>query len=82
MSGRLQKDNKMTIKAEVKHLKVESRLDWKLRKRAAEIAAANKYPSKVAYRAALVEALKVGDAINVGGVVREIKPTAADGRVA
>ena len=64
------------------NLKVEPRLDRKLRKRAAEIAAANKYPSKVAYRAALVEALKVGDAINVGCVVREIKPTAADGRVA
>ena len=64
------------------NLKVEPRLDRKLRKRAAEIAAANKYPSKVAYRAALVEALNVGDAIVVDGVVREIKPTAADGRVA
>ena len=48
----------------------------------AEIAAANKYPSKVAYRAALVEALKVGDAIVVDGVIRELKPTAADGRIA
>ena len=66
----------------MKELKVEPRLDRKLRKRAAEIAAASKYPSKVAYRAALVEALKVGDAINVGGVVREVKPTAADGRIA
>ena len=67
-----------------KHMRkliVEPRLDRKLRKHAAEIAAANKYPSKVAYRAALVEALKIGDAIIVGGVVREIKPTAADGRV-
>ena len=82
MSGRLQKDNKMKIKAEVKHLKVEPQLDRKLRKRAAEIAAASKYPSKVAYRAALVEALKIGDAIIVGGVVREIRPTATDGRVA
>ena len=66
----------------MKQLKVEPRLDRKLRKRAAEIAAANKYPSKVAYRAALVEALKVGDAIVVDGVVRELKPTAADGRIA
>ena len=66
----------------MKNLKVETRLDWKLRKRAAEIAAASKYPSKVAYRAALVEALKVGDAIVIDGEAREIKPTAADGRVA
>ena len=64
------------------NLKVEPRLDRKLRKRAAEIAAANKYPSKVAYRAALVEVLKVGNAIVVDGVVRELKPTVADGRVA
>ena len=64
------------------NLKIEPRLDRKLRKRAAEIAAASKYPSEVAYRAALVEALKIGDAIIVGGVVREIKQTAADGRVA
>lgn len=64
------------------NLKVEPRLDRKLRKRTAEIVAANKYPSKVAYRAALVEALKIGDAIIVGGVVRDIKPTVADGRVA
>lgn len=82
MSGRLRKDNKMKIKTEVKHLKVEPRLDRKLLKRAAEIAAANKYPSKVAYRAALIEALKVGDAIVIDGEAREIKPTAADGRVA
>ena len=61
---------------------VSPRLDRKLRKRAAEIATANKYPSKVAYRAALVEALKVGDAIVVDGVVRELKPTVADGKVA
>ena len=81
MSGRLQKDNKMKNNAKVKHLIVEPQLDRKLRKRAAEIAAANKYPSKVAYRAALVEALKVGDAIVVDGVVRELKPTAADGRI-
>ena len=66
----------------MKNLKVEPQLDRKLRKRAAEIAAANKYPSKVAYRAALIEALKVGDAIIVGGEAREIKPTAADGRIA
>ena len=66
----------------MRKLIVEPQLDRKLRKRAAEIAAANKYPSKVAYRAALVEALKVGDAIVVGGEAREIKPTAADGRVA
>ena len=64
------------------NLKVEPRLDRKLRKHAAEIAAANKYLSKVAYRAALVEALKVGGAIVVNGEAREIKPTAADGRVA
>lgn len=64
------------------NLKVEPRLNRKLRERAAEIAAASNYPSKVAYRAALVEALKVGDAVIVGGVVREIKPTAADGRIA
>ena len=61
---------------------VSPQLDRKLRKRAAEIAAASKYPSKVAYRAALIEALKVGDAIIVGGEAREIKPTAADGRIA
>lgn len=64
------------------NLKVEPQLDRKLRKRAAEIAAANKYPSKVVYRAALVEALKVGDAIVVDGVARGLKPTAADGRIA
>ena len=63
------------------NLKVEPQLDRKLRKRAAEIVAANKYPSKVAYRAALVEALKVGDVIVVDGVVMELKPTVADGRV-
>ena len=66
----------------MRKLIVEPQLDRKLRKRAAEIAAASKYPSNVAYRAALVEALKVGDAIVVDGVVRELKPTAADGRVA
>ena len=66
----------------MKNLKVEPQLDRKLRLRAAEIAAASKYPSKVAYRAALVEALKVGGAIVVNGEAREIKPTAADGRIA
>ena len=66
----------------MKKLTVEPQLDRKLRQRAAEIAAANKYPSNVAYRAALVEALKVDDAIVVDGVVRELKPTAADGRIA
>lgn len=66
----------------MKNLEVEPQLDRKLRKRAAEIAAASKYPGKVAYRAALVEALKVGDAIVIDGVVRELKPTAADGRIA
>ena len=65
----------------MKNLKVEPQLDRKLRKRTAEIVAANKYPSKVAYRAALVEALNVGDVIVVDGVVRELKPTVADGRV-
>ena len=66
----------------MRKLIVDPQLDRKLRKRAEEIAAANKYPSKVAYQAALVEALKVGDAIVVDGVVRGLKPTAADGRVA
>lgn len=66
----------------MRKLIVEPRLDRKLRKRTAEIAAASKYPGKVAYRAALVEALKVGDAIVIDGVVRELKPTAADGRIA
>lgn len=66
----------------MKKLIVAPQLDRKLRKRAAEIAAASKYPSEVAHQAALVEALKVGDAIVVDGVVRELKPTAADGRIA
>ena len=66
----------------MRKLIVEPRLDRKLRERAAEIAAASKHPSKVAYRAALVEALKAGDAIVVNDVVRELKPTAADGRIA
>ena len=65
----------------MRKLIIAPQLDRKLRKRAPEIAAANKYPNKVAYRAALVEALKVGDAIVVDGVVRELKPTAADGRI-
>ena len=66
----------------MRKLIVDPQLDRKLRKRAEEIAAANKYPSKAAYRAAFVEAIKVGDAIVVDGVVRELKPTAADGRIA
>lgn len=65
----------------MRKLTVEPRLDRKLRDRAAEIVAASKYPHKVAYRAALIEALKVGNAIVVDDVVRELKPTVADGRV-
>ena len=66
----------------MKRLVVEPQLDRKLRKRAAEIAAANKYPSEVAYQAALVEAFKCDDIIVANGVLREIKPTATDGRCA
>ena len=72
----------MESKGKAKHLKVDPRLDRKLRKRAAEIAAASKYPSEVAYQATLMEAFKIGDVIVVDGVMREIKPTAADGRIA
>lgn len=66
----------------MKRLVVEPQLDRKLRKRAAEIAAANKYPSEVAYQAALVEAFKRDDVVVDNGVLREIRPSAADGRVA
>ena len=66
----------------MRKLIVEPQLDRKLRKRAAEIAAANKYPSVVAYQAALVEAFKCDDVVVDNGVLREIRPSAADGRVA
>ena len=64
----------------MRKLIIAPRLDRKLRKRAAEIAAANKYPSEVAYQAALVEAFKRDNVVVDNGVLREIKPTAADGR--
>ena len=64
----------------MKKLIVAPQLDRKLRKRAAEIAAVNKYPSEVAYQAALVEAFKRDDVVVDNGILREIKPTAADGR--
>lgn len=66
----------------MKKLIVDTQLDRKLRKRAAEIAAASKYPSNVAYQAALVEAIKRDDVVIDNGVLREIRPSAADGRIA
>lgn len=66
----------------MKRLIVDPQLDRKLRKRAAEIAAVNKYPSEVAYQAALVEAIKRDDVVIDNGVLREIRPSAADGRIA
>ena len=66
----------------MRKLIVEPQLDRKLRKRAAEIAAANNYPSEVAYKAAFVEAFKRDDVVVDNGVLREIRPTAADGRIA
>ena len=64
----------------MKKLIVAPQLDRKLRKRAAEIAAANKYTNEVAYQAALVEAFKRDDVVVDNGILREIKPAAADGR--
>ena len=64
----------------MRKLIVKPQLDRKLRKRAAEIAAANKYPSEVAYKAVLVEAFKRDDVVVDNCILREIKPTAADGR--
>lgn len=66
----------------MKRLIVDPQLDRKLRKRAAEIAAVNKYPSEVAYQAALVEAIKRDDVVIDNGVLREIRPSATDGRIA
>ena len=66
----------------MRKLIVGAQLDRKLRKRAAEIAAASKYPNDVAYQAALVEAIKRDDVVIDNGVLREIRPSAADGRIA
>lgn len=64
----------------MRKLIIAPQLDRKLRKRAAEIAAASKYPGEVAYQAALMEAFKRDDIVVDNGVLREIRPTAADGR--
>lgn len=66
----------------MRKLIIAPQLDRKLRKRAEEISAASKYPSEVAYHVALVEAFKRDDVVVDNGVLREIRPTAADGRCA
>lgn len=64
----------------MRKLIIAPQLDRKLRKRAAEIAAASKYPGEVAYQPALMEAFKRDDIVVDNGILREIRPTAADGR--